>query len=70
MVDWADGMSQQEAWTTTLAILESQAADAAAKLFAATTLKGKVGHECRYHTSGLIWADCLRPPPGATHTAT
>ncbi|RMZ73309.1 mrna transport regulator [Pyrenophora seminiperda CCB06] len=31
----------EEAWTTTLAILESNSADAAAKLFAATTLKGK-----------------------------
>ncbi|KAH7382491.1 armadillo-type protein [Phaeosphaeria sp. MPI-PUGE-AT-0046c] len=35
----------QEAWTTTLAILESQAADAAAKLFAATTLKGKIVYD-------------------------
>jgi transportin-3 len=32
----------QEAWTTTLAMLESSSVDAAAKLFAATTLKGKV----------------------------
>lgn len=36
-------MSQEEAWTTTLAMLEANSADAAAKLFAATTLKGKVG---------------------------
>jgi transportin-3 len=35
-------MSQEEAWTTTLAMLEANSADAAAKLFAATTLKGKV----------------------------
>jgi transportin-3 len=37
-------MSQEEAWTTTLAMLEANSADAAAKLFAATTLKGKVGY--------------------------
>lgn len=35
----------QEAWTTTLAMLESTAADAAAKLFAATTLKGKIVYD-------------------------
>ncbi|KAH7070976.1 armadillo-type protein [Paraphoma chrysanthemicola] len=35
----------QEAWTTTLAILESPPADAAAKLFAATTLKGKIVYD-------------------------
>jgi transportin-3 len=40
---WTNSSLQQEAWTTTLAILESPGADAAAKLFAATTLKGKVG---------------------------
>ncbi|CBX90696.1 hypothetical protein IAQ61_002185 [Plenodomus lingam] len=35
----------QEAWTTTLAMLESNSADAAAKLFAATTLKGKIVYD-------------------------
>lgn len=38
-----DGSIQDEAWTTTLAMLEANNVDAAAKLFAATTLKGKVG---------------------------
>jgi hypothetical protein len=33
---------QEEAWTMTLAMLEANNVDAAAKLFAATTLKGKV----------------------------
>ncbi|KAL6710949.1 Nuclear import receptor [Coniothyrium glycines] len=35
----------QEAWSTTLAMLESNSADAAAKLFAATTLKGKIVYD-------------------------
>ncbi|ENI02157.1 hypothetical protein COCC4DRAFT_174979 [Bipolaris maydis ATCC 48331] len=35
----------EEAWTTTLAMLESNSADAAAKLFAATTLKGKIVYD-------------------------
>ncbi|KAF1939953.1 karyopherin [Clathrospora elynae] len=35
----------QEAWTMTLAMLESNSADAAAKLFAATTLKGKIVYD-------------------------
>lgn len=35
----------QEAWTTTIAMLESNSADAAAKLFAATTLKGKIVYD-------------------------
>ncbi|KAF3052854.1 Nuclear import receptor [Didymella keratinophila] len=35
----------QEAWTTTLAMLESSSVDAAAKLFAATTLKGKIVYD-------------------------
>ncbi|KNG52157.1 arm repeat-containing protein [Stemphylium lycopersici] len=35
----------QEAWTTTLAMLESSSADAAAKLFAVTTLKGKIVYD-------------------------
>jgi transportin-3 len=35
--------AQEEAWTMTLAMLEANNVDAAAKLFAATTLKGKVG---------------------------
>ena len=34
--------SQPEAWTTTFEILQSESADPGAKLFAATTLKGKV----------------------------
>jgi transportin-3 len=38
-------MSQEEAWTTTLAMLEANSADAAAKLFAATTLKGKIVYD-------------------------
>ena len=33
---------QEEAWTATIAMLEANNVDAAAKLFAATTLKGKV----------------------------
>ncbi|KAH6857261.1 armadillo-type protein [Alternaria rosae] len=35
----------EEAWTTTLAMLEANSADAAAKLFAATTLKGKIVYD-------------------------
>lgn len=35
----------QEAWATTLAMLEANSADAAAKLFAATTLKGKIVYD-------------------------
>ncbi|KAF2124982.1 ARM repeat-containing protein [Dothidotthia symphoricarpi CBS 119687] len=35
----------QEAWTTTLAMLEASSVDAAAKLFAATTLKGKIVYD-------------------------
>ena len=40
-----DGLTarQEEAWATTLGMLEANNVDAAAKLFAATTLKGKVG---------------------------
>ncbi|KAJ4360247.1 Nuclear import receptor [Didymosphaeria variabile] len=34
-----------EAWTTTLAMLEANNVDAAAKLFAATTLKGKIVYD-------------------------
>ncbi|KAF5845392.1 hypothetical protein GGP41_003007 [Bipolaris sorokiniana] len=41
---WLTG-AQEEAWTTTLAMLESNSADAAAKLFAATTLKGKIVYD-------------------------
>ncbi|KAF2019267.1 ARM repeat-containing protein [Aaosphaeria arxii CBS 175.79] len=35
----------QEAWTSTLAMLESNNVDAAAKMFAATTLKGKIVYD-------------------------
>ncbi|KAH7120786.1 armadillo-type protein [Dendryphion nanum] len=35
----------EEAWTTTIAMLESNNVDAAAKLFAATTLKGKIVYD-------------------------
>ena len=38
----ADLVQQEQAWTTTLAMLEANNVDAAAKLFAVTTLKGKV----------------------------
>ncbi|KAJ9635812.1 Nuclear import receptor [Coniosporium tulheliwenetii] len=41
-----------EAWTTTFAILQAQDASAQAKLFAATTLKGKVSPKCSY--AGLL----------------
>lgn len=37
-----------EAWTTTFAILQSPEATDASKLFAATTLKGKVGKNMAY----------------------
>lgn len=36
-------MQQMEAWSTTHSILQSSDAAVEAKLFAATTLKGKVG---------------------------
>lgn len=36
--------AQSEAWQITIGILQSDA-DAEAKLFAATTLRGKVGHQ-------------------------
>ncbi|PVH94273.1 ARM repeat-containing protein [Periconia macrospinosa] len=35
----------EEAWTTTIAMLEENSVDAAAKLFAATTLKGKIVYD-------------------------
>lgn len=38
----AEHMQQGEAWTTTFAILQSPESADEAKLFAATTLKGKV----------------------------
>jgi hypothetical protein len=55
---WTNSSLQQEAWTTTLAILESPGADAAAKLFAATTLKGKVG--CHVTQPCFVVADSAR----------
>jgi hypothetical protein len=55
---WTNSSLQQEAWTTTLAILESPGADAAAKLFAATTLKGKVG--CHVMQPCFVVADSAR----------
>jgi hypothetical protein len=68
-VDWANRTPQQEAWTTTLAILESAPADAAAKLFAATTLKGKVGLWSHRRASPLTPPDCIRSPPSTPPAA-
>jgi hypothetical protein len=54
--------SQTEAWQMTIGILQS-GADAEAKLFAATTLKGKViEHNTRFFQSEAYHPDYLRHP--------
>jgi hypothetical protein len=53
----------------TLAMLEANNVDAAAKLFAATTLKGKVRKPvCPAHAR-LTFLDCLRPAPATPRVA-
>lgn len=46
-------------------MLESNSVEAAAKLFAATTLKGKVGHARHFGVPSLTKADRIRPSPSA-----
>ena len=61
----ADTSPQDEAWTATLAMLEANNVDAAAKLFAATTLKGKVGcSSCmpRFADSRRLSTTCTNCP--------
>jgi hypothetical protein len=47
-------------------MLESNSVDAAAKLFAATTLKGKVYPHPVLQPPMLMRPDCVRPPPSAS----
>ena len=54
----ADQPSQPEAWTTTHAILQSPDSAVEARLFAATTLKGKVRY--RLHAKVLPALTCNR----------